>query len=658
MNNKRIITLGLLLGLSWMGMTARIYHIQVVKRDYYAGLAHKQSVRRSIIAPQRGEIFDRKGRRLVYNAKVDLEFSEGRRQKKRQLKRVAPYGHLAGQVLGNLGRDGYGQLGLEYNQDKILRGVDGWKYARYDVARNYHPGFEEQKQDPVNGNSIVTTIDIDIQKIAERALEKGIKRVEALGGTALILEPSSGDIVAMASYPFYDPNRRSRDDIKGWRNSTISKVYEPGSTFKLITSAAGLEEGLIKPDDLFFAENGTYEINGAVIKDTKDRGEITFTQALAYSSNIVMVKAALELSPKTFYRYIRSFGFGMKTGIALPAEEGGSMKPVNRWSSRTQITLAWGQEIGATPLQVALACAAIANDGILTKPRIIKEQIDGRDGKVTQLPPSKVRRVISGRTASQLRQMMVAVVEEGTAKRIKTDRYTIGGKTGTAEKIDPETGQYVKGRFHSSFVGMVPAEKPVYVCLVLVDEPKKDKHGGSCAAPIFRDIMDRILSQPDNILAARLTERDEADRAIPQSQTELSFSQRLMQTFKGVSKAGADFFGGSKASHTEKVPVSFSAREPLPAISAMPAALKRPAIEAPVKTSSSIDNSSENEFLHGRWRMPDVRFMSLRDAMCKLRDLDIKIEYRGCGQVVRQEPQPSFVLKRGSRCVLYLGWES
>jgi len=648
MKNKRVITIGLFLTIIWVGMSVRMFDIQVLKRKHFSSLSHKQSVTRNIMVPQRGEIFDRNGEKLIMNADVQLDFKEGKKKKHRNLKRVAPHGTLAGQVLGNIGKDGYGQLGLEYNQDKVLRGIDGWKYARLDVSRKYHPGFSENKNDPVDGLNIITTINAQIQKIAEQALEKGVKRVQAKGGVALIVSPKTGDVVAMANYPLYNPNRRSSMDMKGWKNKAVAKTYEPGSTFKIITSAVAIEENVVKPEATMFAENGNYKLHGADIKDTKARGNISFTDGLAFSSNIIMVKAAMKIDPQAYYKYLRSFGFGMKTGVALPAEESGRLKVVRNWSARTQITLAWGQEISVTPLQIVMAVSAVANEGILMKPRIILGHKNNQGMTIKRFPPRKVRRVVSKVTAEKVKKMMETVVEYGTARRIKTERYSIAGKTGTVEKIDKNTGKYVKGKFHSSFIGMVPSQSPEYVCLVLVNEPQKDKHGGSCAAPIFRDIMDRIVSMPGSELAAKIEKINSKDGETSKEIYKASFTDKLLASFQKIK---------------EKVPsknvkkAGFSSSYLTDAISGAGNNQNRNNSNTNGKDIHTLSASHNADYrvTSGEWKMPDVRKLSLRDALLKLRDLNIDIEYKGVGQVKSQLPKPSILVTPKTKCILYLG---
>jgi len=639
MNNKRILTLSLFLLLTWVFMVSRVFQIQMVKSDHYAEIAEKQSMRRTILPPKRGEIFDRKNRALIQNAKVTLKYKEGSHEKQRNLKRVAPHGRLAGQVLGNIGKDGYGQLGLEYNQDNSLRGQDGWSYTRYDVRRKYYPGVKEKIKEPISGQNIVSTIDIDIQKISEQALERGINRTGALKGVAVVINPHTGDILAMANYPLYNPNRRNQYDLKGWKNMAISKVYEPGSTFKIITAAAGLEEHVITPETQFNAEGGRWKINGATITDTKPKESLSFSEAMAYSSNIVMAKTALKLTPTTFYKYIRSFGFGFKTGIDLPAEEGGHFQKVKYWSKRSQVTLAWGQELSVTPLQITMAVGAVANGGYLMQPRIILKKLDQNGELVESVPVKKIRRVITEQTASQLRTMLQGVVDFGTAQGIHSDRYTIAGKTGTVEKIDQNTGKYVKGKFHSSFVGMVPADAPEYVCLVLIDEPQVDKYGGSAAGPVFKEIMDRLISNSGSELLARyennkkLNNQSDSLTTLTSTPPETAGSQTPTIDPKKQKVTLASVGALSPFSQFFKAKISDDSK-----------ALAPKPTGPPVQVSSN--------------KMPNVKNLSLRDALLKLNSYDIEIEFKGLGHVVQQYPKEDTQLKKGMKCTIVLGSSS
>jgi cell division protein FtsI/penicillin-binding protein 2 len=594
----------------------------------------------------------------VVNTDVKLALAPGRgadarpagersRHHVRDLTRVAPMGALAGQVLGTVGKDGYGQLGLEYFLDKELRGTDGWKYVRQDVKKRYYPGFSERRKEAENGLNVILTLDAKLQGILEHALERGVQKAGARQGVAVVVEPRSGDILAMANYPFYNPNTREAPDGETWKNHAVCKVYEPGSTFKAITAAALLEEGLVQLGDSIDAEGGTYKIGGEVIRDTKPHDLITFRDAMAYSSNIVFAKTAPRLKPETFYRYIRSFGFGMKSGVGLPAEESGVLKPVGAWSGRTQSTIAFGHEISATPLQVAMAFAAVANGGVLMKPRIVRGWADEAGNMVRETPPRVVRRVLSEGTAGKVRSMLSAVVEYGTAADIGTDRIAIAGKTGTAEKIDAETGRYVKGKFNSSFAGMVPADRPELVALVLLDEPSQFKYGGQSAAPIFREMVDRLLALPEYPLARRAAagaagpSAASAGNAAQIASVSAAADSSLVPDLLGYSQDDAMrlLAGTGMAIKVEGEGDLILSQDPRPG--------RR--IHAGGAVTLTLG------FLETRV-MPDLENSALRDALIKLKHLGLDVEYSGAGRVIRQEPAPGASVKPGQKCLLTLGW--
>jgi cell division protein FtsI/penicillin-binding protein 2 len=494
----------------WLFMLGRVFHVQVLQSNGYQDMAASQSVRRDVLLPRRGEIFDRQLNQLAVNA--ELKLSDDGKGRDWTLSRVCPNGALAGQVLGNVGRDGFGQAGLELANDKVLRGSDGWRYARHDVRNRYYPEFDPRAEQAVDGRDVILTLDLPLQAIVEQALERGVQRVGAKRGTAIFVEPKSGDLLAIANYPFYNPNIRGVEANQTWKNLSVSMQYEPGSTFKVIAAAALLEEQAISSEDTLDGEQGQWSLAGQLIRDTHPYGRISFRDALAFSSNICFAKAGGLVPKSSFYRYLRSFGFGMKTGVALPAEESGSLKSVADWSGRTQQTLAFGHEISVTPLQLVMAISAIANDGILMRPRIVKGFRDGISNDYEDNPSRKVRQVISAKTAKQVREMMQAVVDFGTAAEIKRLDLPMAGKTGTAEKIDPETGKYLQGSFHSSFIGMAPSEQPTLVGLVLVDEPSQFKYGGQCAAPIFREIIDRLAVMPNPVVAMPLKSIPKSDQ--------------------------------------------------------------------------------------------------------------------------------------------------
>ncbi len=603
MATRRLVVLGGALGLAWATLAARVFQIQVLRGGYYRALAAHQSLRRNVLSPQRGEIEDRDGVQLAVNVE-----GNGRVAQSFRGARLYPNGPLAGQILGVVGRDGYGESGLEFRLDRDLRGTDGWRLARYDARNRYAPGTEDRGRDPVNGLTVQLALDAKVQSITELALARGVVRSGAKDGVAIVVDPASGDVLAMANYPFFDPNTNARGGDENWKDRAVVKVYEPGSTFKIVTAGALLQEHAMAPDDTVDAEGGSYKIAGEIIRDTHPMYRLTFTQALAYSSNISFAKMSMRLKPIVFYKYIRSFGFGMKTGIDLPGEESGWLEPVEHWSARSQPTLAFGHEIAVTPLQMVMAAAAVANDGVLMRPRLVRAWRDLSGAVVRTEPARPVRRVLSDSTAAVLRAMLRAVVDYGTAKDIRHSYIPIAGKTGTAEIFDSAEGRYAEGRFNSSFVGMAPVDHPAFVALVLLDEPQQFKYGGQSGAPIFREILDRLavewdwMPQHPDHWAAR---RDSATNALSAGEVPL---QR--------------------------------------------AAVSLPALDVDadvVDSAAAADTASDRT-------MPDLRNYSLRDVLRRMRAAGIEVEYDGEGRVVGQEPAPGTPLHRGMHCRVTLGW--
>jgi len=491
MKNDRLRILIISIFVLWVGLAARTFQIQVIEGDVYSERAESQASRRQIWKPERGRIVDRNGYTLADNLVSWGDVG-------REYKRVYPEGSLASQVLGYTGKDGQGLQGLEYAFDDKLKGVDGYFHQMVTVKKKAMPGLEKAGIAPIAGLDMVLTIDRDYQEIMEQALAKGVKQLDADRGSALLLDPNTGEILAMSSYPSFNPNTLSLAKGAVIRNDLITLVFEPGSTFKAITAAAALEEHAVDPNLPIDSEGGRMELpNGDVIRDTKDHGVMNMTDAMAYSSNVVFAKIASQVGDEKFYRIVRAFGFGSTTMIELPGEESGTLKPVDRWSARTVLTMAFGHEMMATPLQMVMAYAAIANGGELLQPRLIREWRSPKTGKVVQSSDRKlIRRVISQETASQIRNMLREVVARGTATNIKSDILDFGGKTGTAEKYNVKTGRYDRNSMISSFIGMVPAGNPRFLCMVVIDEPRTAHVGAYTAGPVFKEIMENIYHSP------------------------------------------------------------------------------------------------------------------------------------------------------------------
>ena len=410
--------------------------------------------------------------------------------------RFYPYNNLASQVVGYVDMDNKGQFGIEYQFEPSLNGkMSRLVYNRAADGRIREALIDEQPEIK-NGVDIQLTIDVEIQAILVDALKQGLKRSRAISANGVILNPLTGDILAMASTPDYDPNNYNYYNISTFSNRTISKSYEPGSTFKLIAMTAILESGQYESDDIIYCEEGEYQlIPSKLIHDHEPHGNLSISEIFIHSSNIGLTKAVDQLGAEHIYDYARKFGFGIRTGIPLPNETSGVLRSFSDWSRLSGSSVSMGQEISVNTLQLALAYSVVANGGYLPKGRIIKNII-GKEFEGRNFNPRPIRRVMSAETSRLLLKMMEDVVNEGTATNARIPGFRIGGKTGTAEKfID---GKYSKRDFISSFVGVFPIDDPKYVCVISVDSPAYGYHwGNETAAPIVKEIFERLIINND-----------------------------------------------------------------------------------------------------------------------------------------------------------------
>ncbi len=346
---------------------------------------------------------------------------------------------------------------------------------------------------------MVLTLDEKIQYITERELNAAIARTHAIAGTAIVMNPNNGEILALANWPTFNPNRASEAPAGARMDRAVSALYEPGSTFKLVTLAAAFNEGITRPDEVFDCENGSVLVAGHRIHDHKPFGLLNVSQILAQSSDVGAIKIALRLQAPRFYDYIRAFGFGELTGVDLPGESRGLLRPVNDWGSFSIGSISMGQEIGITPIQLITAVSAIANGGLLYRPHVVKEL--ERGGRVLPaegvLAPMEPRRVIRPQTAATLRRLMEGVVLDGTGPKARLDGWTSAGKTGTAQKIDPATGRYSRTQFIASFAGFAPINDPAVAILISLDSPVGQHEGGEVAAPVFKRVAEDVLTYLD-----------------------------------------------------------------------------------------------------------------------------------------------------------------
>ena len=408
-------------------------------------------------------------------------------------RRFYPKGPLLSHVLGLAGMDGQGLEGLERRYETYLHGEKRIVVLQRDaLGRTVFPK-DLREQTPASGHSLTLTIDEVIQYVAEKELEAAVNAAHAKSGILVAMEPRTGAVLALAVSPRFDPNAVAALSPDRWRNKALTDAYEPGSTLKVIVGAAALEEKVMTPGSLVFGENGRMTVANTIIHDHEKSGWMTFAQVIQRSSNIGAAKAAMALGENRLYRYLQAFGFGERTDIDLPGEATGLLKHPRSWGRRSLASIAMGQEIGVTPLQLIAAVSVVANGGLLMKPYIVSEIRDAGGRLVKQGAPQVRRRVISAETAVTLSRILEGVVAQGTGTKAAIPGFRVAGKTGTAQKIDPRTGAYSSTQFVGSFVGYVPADDPRLAMVVVIDEPQTEAWGGAVAAPVFRRVAEQVL---------------------------------------------------------------------------------------------------------------------------------------------------------------------
>ncbi|MBY0246476.1 MAG: penicillin-binding protein 2 [Nitrospiraceae bacterium] len=410
-------------------------------------------------------------------------------------RRFYPKGPLLSHVLGFAGMDGEGLEGIERRYESHLHGEKRVTVLQRDaLGRTVFPKKMSNEQSPAPGHQLVLTIDEVIQYIVEKELEEAVARAEAKSGTMIVLDPSTGALLASAVSPRFDPNTVSALRPDRWRNRALTDAYEPGSTMKAVLAAAAIEERVMKADTLVFGEQGRMAIGNTMIHDHEKLGWLSFAQVIQKSSNVGAAKAGMALGEQRFYRYLQSFGFGERTEIDLPGEAAGLLKHPREWGGRTLASISMGQEIGVTPMQMVSAVAAIANGGVLMRPYVVSEIRDAQGQTLKEVQPHVKRRVISPETARTVTTILEGVVTDGTGGKAAIAGFRVAGKTGTAQKIDSRTGRYSASQFVSSFVGYVPANNPRLAMIVVIDEPQGESWGGTVAAPVFNRVGEQVLN--------------------------------------------------------------------------------------------------------------------------------------------------------------------
>jgi cell division protein FtsI (penicillin-binding protein 3) len=552
LRTSRLFFLGILLLLGFGVILIKLFKVQILENHYWLDEKNDISLREKEIPAKRGSIWDRNGKTLVedqvnYSMAVHIERVRNKITTARKISQLTgiPYlevvtkikkkkgvvyiahrltpttveklealkldglafekrysgyygfGKNAAHLLGFCDYDNNAKYGLELAYNDYLAGTPGQGVFIRDNKGWWIPDFNYPRLTPINGSNIITTIDITFQPILEDELKKTVTSHDAKKGMAILLNVNTGEILSMANYPEFNPNRFNESPIQNYRNYAISDQYEPGSTFKIIALTYIIEQLRMNLDsNKVFCENGKYRIFRNVIHDHKKYGDLTIREVFGYSSNVGIVKLSKQFEPNQFYRYARDFGFGTYTGIDLPSETKGVLYKPSEYSATSIPYMSIGYEVAVTPLQIALAYAAIANGGKLMQPYVVSKIINSKNGIVKENKPKVIRRVIQPRTAAEINKTLVGVVENGTGRNARIEGVLIAGKTGTARKI--EDGIYVS-KYISSFVGFFPAESPQFVLLVLIDEPKEPKgrfYGSQVAAPAFKNIAKRIIGLP------------------------------------------------------------------------------------------------------------------------------------------------------------------
>ena len=412
-------------------------------------------------------------------------------------KRYYPKRDMAAHVLGFVDVDEHGLGGIEYEYDSLIRGKEEKISVMKDARRRVFDGGQAQLD---HGESMVLTLDEKIQYIAERELAATIEKFHAPAGSVIVEDPNSGAILALANWPKYNPNAVNQVEKEARMDRAVSAIYEPGSTFKLVTLAAAFDQNLIRTEEVFNCENGSIVVAGHRIHDHKKYGNLTVAEILANSSDVGAIKIALRLGPARFNDYIHAFGFGSPTGVDLPGESRGLVYSLKHWGAFSIGSISMGQEVGVTPLQMMNAVSAIANGGLLYKPHVVEEMRRGEQGVPLEGPstPTEPKRIIRPETAATMRHLMEGVILNGTGKAARLDGWTAGGKTGTAQKIDPATGRYSHTKVIASFSGFAPINNPAVAILVSIDSPEGWPHDGAAvAAPTFKKIAEQVLSYLD-----------------------------------------------------------------------------------------------------------------------------------------------------------------
>jgi cell division protein FtsI (penicillin-binding protein 3) len=648
MKNSRVLILLIFVFIFFLAIGAKLFNIQILKNEELKYLAHRQQTDVETINAERGLIYDCNNVLLVYN-RNDVSFyldmrmaskvSKQARKKiadkfaevfgkpaayyldmmkvsnkniclerkapsekalilknfkapglfyKEDPTRIFPYDNLASHVLGYVGDDFRGVNGVEKSFDEQLRGINGSMLVEKNAIGDMITVAEEQTNAAIPGNNIVLTINKSYQIILEEALKKGLEDFGGSSAIGIIMDPNNGKILAMSGQRDFNPNNfwDFSDTVR--RNMALTDTYEPGSTFKTITMSALLDQKLCRDNELVNVENGRYKFNNVYITDSHNgNNTLTVRGVLEQSSNVGMSKLVHRIDDQLFYKYMRGFGFGNFSSLDLPGEAQGLLRNPTSWTPITKAFLSFGYELSVTPIQMIAAYAAVINGGVLYQPQIIKRVTDSKGIVVSESSPKQIRTVISKETSNRMRDYLKGVVENGTGKGAKLDFVTVGGKTGTSQKLI--NGKYSKSQYNSSFIGFFPVENPQILCMILVNSPERGKYGGAVAAPIFKNVADKLIKSNDKLYRPNKPELNN------------NYSSNLNER--------------------RITPVSN------------------------VQT-----NKIDNNYAVQHNLMPDLSTCSMRDAIVYLSKLGLKYKIAGSGNIISQSITPGSKVQKGLIC--------
>jgi len=641
--------------LLWLIIVAKLFSIQVIHNDKYQKRCREQADIRQVIKPLRGTIYDRNHKAMTldiekyslavhpYLVKKKMELATAlsgqlhqpidkyirtlRSSKtfawlekdvpknavqpfldeptryhglvmERKIQRQYPFGEIGGQLIGLTDPDNKGLIGLELEFEKYLFGKAGWKMVQRDGWGRTQDRPDLPYQNSVDGSDLILTIDSEYQTILHEELKAVALNYEADKGMGIIIDPISGEIIAMATYPVFDPNYPAKFPTSSQRNCVITDMFEPGSTFKIAAATAALETGSVHPADSIDCLNGVIRVGGRTIHDSKKYQSLSFADVIKKSSNIGTIQVAQKIGKDVLLNFILRFGFGSRTGVQFPGEVAGIVQPLDSWNNLVLSQVAIGQGVAITTIQLAYAYAAIANGGMLLKPQIIKSITDRQGNIIFSGKPEYIRRVASRQTMATMREMLRLTVESGTATRANVLGMSIAGKTGTAQKVT-EKG-YSQTDFIATFVGFFPVKNPKLLCVIAIDNPKGHAHtGGHVSAPVVSEIFKRIVNQSD----------------------ELFFHEEVMPTANTIVAEQADEISEEK-----------------PVVSTLKSA--RPATVLAASGAMT--------------RMPNLKGKTSSEAILIARRLGLEIELNGSGIVVAQSPHVGLPVSLGSACKLTL----